>query len=563
MRIQQSLLIAGLLLGSATGALAVPVTFQVDMSYQEAQGSFDPTVDQVEARGAFNGWSGGFQLAPTVANTNIYAGTFDVSGTAGSAVEYKFVRVTGGNANWESNNNRSFTLGSAAQTLPVAFFNNQWDGAPLNVTFQVNMASQIAAGNFTPENGDVVEARGEFNSWSGGFILTPSEDNPDIYIGTASAPEAPGSQVQYKFHIARVGAAEIWENDPNRSFTQTNADQTLPAVYFNNVTGVLIKGAVNFAVDMNAQIAGGHFDPATQEVWARGNKIGWGNPPGEGLQLIADASRSGVYTNTMSLTNIFTAETVEFKFTIWDPATSGTTWEDGANKVVSFTGTEPLNAAGYHVKDFGKVYFNGISPAEILTADTVVTFRVNMNGALPTGGGAPFDPLTQAVWLNGSFVNNGSWGAWGAQDPSLQMFDDGATGGDTVAGDGIYSAQWTFPKGSPTRVTYKYGINDLDNEAPSGSDHARYIRATGNYTFPVDKFGTITTESLDLGNISIALTSPGKVTLSWTGAAGVKVQKITDLANPSTATEVANTDGQSSVEITADGQAGFFRLVRP
>jgi hypothetical protein len=552
---------AALSLCSALGALAVPVTFQVDMSYQAAQAQFDPSADKVEARGSFNGWSAGFALTNSVDNPTLYTGATEIAGDAASTVEYKFVKISAGTETWETSNNRSFTLGSAAQTLPVAFFNNQWDGPAVNVTFQVNMATQIAAHNFDPTAGDAIESRGAFNGWSGGFVLEPSADNPDVYVGTTSVPDAPGSQIEYKFHIARGNGGEQWENDPNRKFVQATADQTLPAVYFNNVTGTPIKAALNLAVDMSAQISGGKFDPTAQEVWARGNKIGWGNPP-EGLQLIADASRAGVYTNTIVMDGAITGDSIEFKFTIWDPTASSTTWEDGANKTATFSGTEPTDANGYHVKTVGLDYFNGIRPEDILSADTLVTFRVDMNGATRFGGTA-FDRSADSVYINGTFVNNGSWGPWSTQDASYLLYDDGATAGDTVAGDGIYSFQTIMPKGSPTRVAYKYGINSDDNEAPSGNDHVRYIRATATYTFPLDKFGAPTqeTQTQDAGSISVALGAPGHVIITWNGQPGVKLQKV-DLTNGA-ASDVPNTDGASRADVTADGQSGFYRLVKP
>jgi hypothetical protein len=559
-----SIILSALALASTAAAYAVPVTFQVDMSYQAAQGLFDPSTQQVEARGAFNNWSGGFALAPTATNATVYSGTTDVAGSAGSSVEYKFVTLTGGNANWESIGNRSFTLASAAQTLPTAYFNNQWDGAPLNVTFQINMATQEAAHAFDPTAGDVVELRGEFNGWAGGTVLEPDATNPDIYTITVPVSQAPGSSVQYKFHIQRA-ASDTWENDPNRQFAQLSTDQTLPVVYFNNVTGVPIRAALNFAVDMNAQIAGGKFDGTSEEVWVRGNKMGWDVPP-QGLQLFEDAGHAGVYTNQYQMDAVITGDTIEYKYTIFDPSTGGTTWEDGANKSVAFTGTESTDANGYHVKTLATTYFNGISPADILSADTLVTFQVDMNGAVTFGGATPFDAANSGVWINASFVNNGNWGAWGSQDPSLQMFDDGVTGGDTVAGDGIYSFQAMFPKGSPTLVTYKYGIDSADNEAAANNNHVRYIRATGSYTMPLDKFGMQTQETqgaTDLGNVSIKLESDGKITLTWPGQAGVKLQQFNDIANAASGTDVPNSDGQSSVTLTPSAATGFFRIVKP
>jgi hypothetical protein len=554
-------LFSALALCSALGIQAVPVTFQVDMSYQAAQGLFDPTADVVEARGVFNGWSGGFTLTNSVDNPNIYSGTTDIAGDAGSSQEYKFVAVIAGSANWETINNRSFVLGSAAQTLPVVFFNNEWDGVPLNVTFQVNMASQIAAHSFDPNAGDVVNVRGEFNNW-GTTEMTPDFSNTNIYVATVQVPEAPGSQVQYKFHIARASGTETWENDPNRVFAQTTGDQTLPLVFFNNVTGVPIQAALNLAVDMSAQIAGGKFDTnSSQQVWVRGNKVGWGDPPDEGLQLFPDASRSGIYTNTMVMNGLLTGDGVEFKFTIWDPSNSAVTWEDGANKSVTFTGAEPV-VDGYVTQSYGPVYFNGITPADILSEDTVVTFRVDMNGATRFGGAA-FDTNSDAVYINGTFVNNGSWGPWGTGDATWVMFDDGVDGGDTNANDGIYSIQVTLPKGSPTKVTYKYGIGSEDNEAASGNDHVRYVRSTGTYVMPLDKFGVPTQETAgtDIGKITVTVGASGHLTLTWNGQPGVKLQKV-DLSSGS-ATDVAGTDGASSADIPMDGTSGFYRLVKP
>jgi hypothetical protein len=554
----RKIITAVLSLGSVVGAMAVPVTFQVNMGHQVSLGAFDPAANQVEVRGSFNNWSGGFALTQSATDPNLYVGTTEVAGAAGSTVEYKFVTLINGTAGWETSNNRSFALGSAAQTLPVSFFNNQWDGAPLNVTFQVNMASQIAAGAFNP-GADTVNVRGEFNTW-GATPLAPDETNPDVYVATVEVPQAPGTQVPYKFHIARAAGGETWENDPNRTFLQKETDQTLPVVHFNNVTGVPVKAKLNVAVDLSAQILAGTFDAAAQEVYLRGNKVGWGAPP-EGVKLEADASRSGVYTNTLTMDNALTGDSIEFKFTIWDPVAGTTVWEDGANKSVTFTGSEP-NVGGYLTKSFGPVYFNGINPADILGEDTLVTFRVDMKNATRFAGAA-FDPAADTVFINGTFVNNGNWGPWGTQDPAWQMFDDGATAGDTVANDGIYTIQVNVPRGSQNRVTYKYGINSEDNEAAPSNDHVRYVRATETYTMPLDKFGAPTQETRDpeVGELNIARGAEGRLIITWTGQAGVKLQRV-DLTTGQ-ATDVPGTEGQSSAEIVANEPMAFYRLMRP
>src|SRR5688572_30426635 len=132
-------------------AAAVPVTFQVDMTRQIALGVFDPALQGVEVRGAFNGWTGGqAPLAPSAGNANIYTGTFSLEGAPGANINYKFVRTPGDG--WESTPDRTLTLTDSAQTLPVVFFNNDAGIEPVTstVTFRVNMASQIASGGFNP-----------------------------------------------------------------------------------------------------------------------------------------------------------------------------------------------------------------------------------------------------------------------------------------------------------------------------------------------------------------------------------------------------------------------------
>jgi hypothetical protein len=545
---------------SVAGAMAVPVTFQVNMGYQTGQGAFDPTNpdNKVEVRGSFNDWSGGFALAPSATDPNLYIGTTEVAGTTGSTIEFKFVNLNGATANWETSNNRSFALSSEAQTLPVAFFNNEWDGAPLNVTFQVNMATQIAAHAFDPA-ADSVNLRGEFNTW-GMTPMAPDPSNPDVYVATVEVPQAPGSQVQYKFHIARAAGGETWENDPNRAFAQKDTDQTLPVVYFNNVTGIPVKAQLNVAVDLSAQILNGTFDPNAQEVYLRGNKVGWDVPP-QGLKLQADASRSGSYTNVLVMDNALTGDVVEFKFTIWDPTLGTTIWEDGANKSVTFTGSEP-NIGGYLTKTYGPAFFNGINPADLLSEDTLVTFHVDMNGATRMGGAA-FDPVNDSVFINGTFVANGSWGPWGTMDATWLMFDDGATSGDTTDNDGIYTIQVNIPRGSPARLTYKYGINSEDNEAAAGNDHVRYVRATGAYTMPLDKFGSPTqeTQNPEVGGLNIARAANNHFTITWTAQPGLKLQRV-DLTTGAK-TDVPGTDGQSSIDLVADQSAAFYQLVKP
>jgi hypothetical protein len=110
----------------------VPVTFTVDMSVQNALGTFNPEVDTVTVAGQFNNWNTtSFQLTNTTANPLIFRGTTTVRAAAGAAVPYKFV-ING--STWETGDNRIFNLETPSQTLPKQFFSNQTGLGPITIT---------------------------------------------------------------------------------------------------------------------------------------------------------------------------------------------------------------------------------------------------------------------------------------------------------------------------------------------------------------------------------------------------------------------------------------------
>jgi hypothetical protein len=547
--------LGSLLLAAALAAQAQnPVTFQVDMSVKTAEGVFVPGSYPVTARGSFNGWGSSFQLEPSPTNPALYVGTVDVGGTQGGTVYFKFVYNDGADR-WETRGDRSFTIAGGAQTLPVAYYDDDSVISVMTttpVTFRVNMGVKIAEGTFDPAN-HTLSARGSFNSWSPGFDLAPSAADTNIYTGTLDITDLSGSTLLYKFVIN--DGADRWESDPNRSFVLDLAAMTLPVDYFDrdSVVSLSLKAAIAFEVDLSVQMAAGNFDRASDEVWVRGNRMGWGNPA-SGFQLFEDTTRPGIYTNVYTMDAEMSGTTVEFKYTLWRTSNNTTVWEDGNNKTLSFNGSEPLNPAGYHLITLPKTFFNNISASDILTSDTVVTFSVNMSAA-KNSDGSPFDPATQGVWLNGNFI---PWWGWASLPPEYQMLDDG-TGGDAVAGDKIYTLRQTLLRGTNTRADYKYGMDSNDNEAGFGQNHVRYIRTSGTYAMPVDTFGVMTAEP-EVGSLTVSAPSGGSVTISWNGRTGVRLQSCATLGG--TWTDVAGTDGQSSKVIAAGSGQQFFRLVK-
>jgi arabinogalactan endo-1,4-beta-galactosidase len=131
-----------------------------------------------------------------------------------------------------------------------------WLGAALaasgiQVTFQVNLETQIALGNFRP-GVDTIFVSGTFSSpsWkytasdgSTSYLLAPAGGNTNLYTGAFNIVNAAGSTMFHKFVINPGGnfSALNWESPVstaggNRSFTAPVTATNLPVVYFNDQT---------------------------------------------------------------------------------------------------------------------------------------------------------------------------------------------------------------------------------------------------------------------------------------------------------------------------------------
>lgn len=145
----------------------IEVTFQVDMAILIESELFLPEFDYVEARGAFNSWTAGFELTPIEEGSTIYAGTTEIKTVApGSPVEYKYI-YNGGS--WEDGSNRSFVLAEESpQSLRLRYFNDLGPDSALTadteILFTVDMNNTEIP--FDPEN-DMVYINGLFagNTW--------------------------------------------------------------------------------------------------------------------------------------------------------------------------------------------------------------------------------------------------------------------------------------------------------------------------------------------------------------------------------------------------------------
>ena len=204
------------------------------------------------------------------------------------------------------------------------------------------------------------------------------------------------------------------------------------------------------------------------------------------------------------------------------------------------------------------VVFNDLtSTADFLTADTLVTFTVNMTNAMTTGGVA-FDPTMDKVYINGDWI---PWWTW--NDPLQPYLPYELTNG--TSGDKLYSTTLLIPKGTSLTLTYKFSLNGLDNELAAYVNHVRYVRNVGNYTMPLDTFGTQVTEP-PLGSVTIGKPSGGYIPVSWLGLPPAYLQTATDIlgpwvSHPETAA-YGTPSGIYSTNYPMSGQAIFFRAVK-
>ncbi len=139
-----------------------------------------------------------------------------------------------------------------------------------------------------------------------------------------------------------------------------------------------------------------------------------------------------------------------------------------------------MRPAYYQVK-YGGVYLNAIQgPDTVKVADSVLTWGVAING--PATGG-PNGPLAS------------DWATWNrgiAQDTSKRkMWDDGATGGDLVANDSLFTVTFRYTTNNIKGQVFKFGIRGSDNESGFGLNHLENI-SDQETTFTIDaQFGSI------------------------------------------------------------------------
>jgi hypothetical protein len=612
---QSELLAAALLLGTAIATQAsTTLNFSVDMSPAIASGTFVPGTHQVSARGTFNGWDFTYLTNdPASSNPNLYTGSaVDTGDPNPGTVGYKYYTSSGlgFNGGWDdgclngTSANRPYKLpdvSGGTANLPSVFFGDAGPQQTSTITFRVNMAQKVSVGAFVPGSG--VYVRGTFNGWGGtDYSLTNDPSirttnsaglvTSNVYVGSYDVTGGTNSGALFKY-VFSGASGDTWEDETiihstnivagNRYF-QLN-DGVLPLVDFNDLPySALATNTISFRVDMSGQAFAGNFNAGNGDtVSLRGDFNNWS--AGVPLTNNPAAPNTNVYGGTIVVTNSLNAP-VNYKFTY--TTGSGETYEGPQPKWSTPDGGPPYHNRVYNVQVGSTVLpvinFDDLNKSDLLPVDTLVTFSVDMNGAVGTDGHTFNAGAGDTVFVNGDFAG---WYPWyGGVNPAdapaqYQMF---------LQAGGIYTNSFLLPKGSVVNRHYRYGMGydnggglhgAYDDDTAGSVDRTRVVRttATGAYVMPVDKFGAQYSEPffapLAKGDGQLQATSPsaGSVSVKWLGRPGAHLQSSSSLTGPWTdlpATDGANwTSGVGStngfVSVTNGPASGnqFFRLAYP
>ncbi len=515
-----------------------------------------------DVMGSFNGWT-----TPVVTLTNHGAGLYEgayVVATPGT-YQFKFRKADDWNVQYGSD---EFAGGNDLQvvttdpnqsvTFRLDLPNGRWlAGDPLpastnHVTFVVDMGVPIkefpAASGFDT-NTDLLYVRGSFNGWA-----TQPEyqlfqvGGSSLYSNTVEIVAYGGSVIQYKFY----GSAFPGEETPLlscggvRSLTINSTTVTAPLTYWNDRSLSDPTNQITLQVDMSVQQAVGGFDPAIDQVFARGTFNNWGSLA---LTSLPDPD-TNIYAGTIELQNWPIGACIKYKFFNNHSGAPNSGWESISDRqlnIASSTQVVPPSA------------FNNIEICDVLEQTNFVTFTVSMTNAVATD--ATVYDGTQTVYLNGDFANWWAWGDTGAGAPYAMTL---------IAGTSNYSLTLPLPPGNNLHLQYKYSMNSADNEAGYQQNHERYIRTLPgqtNYTLPLDLWtGTDLGRIANLkepkfGYLAISPGAPGQVQLQWLGLKCVSLQTATNLTSGwSTDT---TTTGLSATNWSSGDSQIFFRLVDP
>lgn len=406
------------------------------------------------------------------------------------------------------------------------------------VTFQVDLSVQTSLGAFNPATDGVFVAGNPLNGWSPTESpLTPSPSNPSIYVGTYDVPGTAGETGQYKFLLA-TGTGQIWEgnvgtggSDGNRTLTISDTDQTLPVVYFNNISGGTdVTSEVTFQVNMSVQTEMGNFNPESDTVTVAGEFNGW-NPTA--FSLTRSGSDPNLWVGTRTLSGAVNSG-VPFKFVM-----NGSTWEGnvGSNGAQN---RQLTLASG--PQTLSPVYFNNLP---VVPTTVPITFQVDLS--IPIAQGT-FDPELGTASVAADLLNN-----W---NPTASVLNR------SESNPNVWTGTFDLTTTAGAVLYYKFVLNGSTwevNVGPNGADNRTVtLPNTDPLTLPLVYFNNVN----QLGPITITQPANGQLTLSWTAGPEIRLQTANGL-NGAVWQDVPNTQGQGTATVEVGSGSALFRLVSP
>ncbi len=302
------------------------ITFQVDMSIKQQEGTFDPNNSQVSVRGSFNGWG---ETPMSDVGNYLYEATID-SLSIGETEYFKF--FYNNPDTWEGDPNREYVVPDHDAIAGPYFFDRD---SVVNITgngnilFSVDMSVMSEVGIFDLVT-DSVQIRGGFNGWSGDDVarshMMQNPLNPNLYTLNVPFENQPvGDMLEYKFY-ANLANPGIWTDGWERPTEtgggnrfiefQAQPDQVADPAYFADVTPgqVITDGqtlSITFSVDMHpamdSTLQAVPFNPATDTLYwiceqpSFVRTQGWTDTDDMRVLEMTDPDGDGIYTGTLTV----------------------------------------------------------------------------------------------------------------------------------------------------------------------------------------------------------------------------------------------------------------------
>jgi len=271
------------------------------------------------------------------------------------------------------------------------------------VTFQVDMSRYTNSAG--AQVATVVDVRGGFNGWSGGWNLVNNGSN--VYTNTFNVTGAAATDHAYKFTYTTL-AGLTWEDNINpptsndRHLILTGSPQTLPLVPFYapsvSVPIDIALQPVKFTVDMNAQ-------PSATNVYVRGDFNAWST-----AHALTN-NGAGIWSTTINVPGV-AGTLVTCKY-FYQP---GDAWEGGSDRQFQLTGvgtqTLPLTNKWDDKYEYPSNSFNATfqvdmraQGAAFINAGGVVTVSGGFNG----WGNAAVLTNNPSLPYPSNWVYSGTW----------------------------------------------------------------------------------------------------------------------------------------------------------